>query len=667
MNRSLLLGFLSLLAVVVKPALAQAAAGRFPEPNPPFYVATNSTSAVPQTRTLSGVGPTLYSIGNPTDDEQLYLELINRARANPAAEGWRLAHLTDPGVVSAINQFSVNLQVMTNEFNALPVGQPLAFNAKLIAAARAHSQVMFDKDDQQHEFSDELTIPQRISAQGYNYSQLGENIFAYSDNTPYGHAGFEIDWGADGQGSTFGMQTSRGHRASIHNTVFREIGVGILNGDKVFVGPQLVTQDFGVQQGATPLLTGVVYHDLNANQFYDLGEGLGGVVVQVSGTSFYAITAASGGYTVPVPANGTYTMTFTAANGGSFTTNVTVAGGLNVKVDWTPVFQTPVLTGPTKPINGFAMNYFFTTPIGITNYDWQVLALAPFSLTDTGDNGLNNFNATTSAGYTVTGPDTQVPRSSVFHLVHAQPVTQILELKNSFIPKPGATLSFMSRIGVSTTNQVPRVQVSTDDGTTWSDIWSQTGGSSSQSAPYQSVNVSLGGLQRVVTRLRFIYAYEFHDTGSFFNQTGYIFGWSFDDISLAGLDSGTVAGSGSVIGGSHFAFSAPSSGSYFVFLKATGANRNYPLANVLEIQSVAAPTVQIVSPFSPVAGSKRFDVNLSQPADVGLQVWSATSITGPWDVEAGVSSATLVSQQSFRLTLPAFTGNRFYRVALVPQ
>ena len=33
-----------------------------------------------------------YSIGDPTDEEQLYLELLNRTRANPVGEGVRLSN-----------------------------------------------------------------------------------------------------------------------------------------------------------------------------------------------------------------------------------------------------------------------------------------------------------------------------------------------------------------------------------------------------------------------------------------------------------------------------------------------------------------------------------------------------------------------------------------------
>src|SRR6478736_2002231 len=51
----------------------------------------------------------LYSIGEPTNDEQYYLELINRARANPIAEGIRLATTTDSNVLSTYSWFGVNL------------------------------------------------------------------------------------------------------------------------------------------------------------------------------------------------------------------------------------------------------------------------------------------------------------------------------------------------------------------------------------------------------------------------------------------------------------------------------------------------------------------------------------------------------------------------------
>src|ERR1039458_148287 len=43
----------------------------------------------------------LYSIGEPSAEETYVLELINRARANPPAEGLRLDTTTDPDISAA--------------------------------------------------------------------------------------------------------------------------------------------------------------------------------------------------------------------------------------------------------------------------------------------------------------------------------------------------------------------------------------------------------------------------------------------------------------------------------------------------------------------------------------------------------------------------------------
>src|SRR4051794_30249049 len=70
-----------------------------PPPAPPIEHATGETNAVENTH--GPKGSTLYSIGQPTDEEQLYLEFLNRMRANPTAEGQRLAATTDSDVLSA--------------------------------------------------------------------------------------------------------------------------------------------------------------------------------------------------------------------------------------------------------------------------------------------------------------------------------------------------------------------------------------------------------------------------------------------------------------------------------------------------------------------------------------------------------------------------------------
>src|SRR4051812_29400845 len=168
-----------------------------------------------------------YSIGDPSNEEQYYLELINRARANPTAEGLRLATTTDSDVVAAYSYFGVNLVLMQAQFALIPPAPPLSMNATLLTAARAHSQNMLDNNYQGHNGPDG-SITTRLSAYttGANGWSIGENVYAYCKSVWYGHAGFEVDWG--GSALTGGMQSPPGHRQNIHNPDFREIGVGVV-------------------------------------------------------------------------------------------------------------------------------------------------------------------------------------------------------------------------------------------------------------------------------------------------------------------------------------------------------------------------------------------------------------------------------------------------------
>ena len=45
----------------------------------------------------TGYGQTEYSIGDPTDEEQLLLELVNRSRSDAVAEVQRIVEIFDTG------------------------------------------------------------------------------------------------------------------------------------------------------------------------------------------------------------------------------------------------------------------------------------------------------------------------------------------------------------------------------------------------------------------------------------------------------------------------------------------------------------------------------------------------------------------------------------------
>src|SRR4051812_20945007 len=227
-------------------------------PIPPAIVSSPDLSSPPAP--LMPEGGQSYSIGNPTNDEQYYLVLINRARANPPAEGLRLAALTDPNILAAYSVFGVNLVLMQVQLAALLPSPPLSMNATLVTAARAHSQNMLQYNYQGHSGPDGdlMTRLQNYTSGALGFT-LGENVYAYSKSVSYGHTGFEVDWG--GTIANGGMQVPPGHRLNIHNASFREAGIGVVLGSgpgSGGVGPQLVTQDFGSVGGLLPFVTGVV-------------------------------------------------------------------------------------------------------------------------------------------------------------------------------------------------------------------------------------------------------------------------------------------------------------------------------------------------------------------------------------------------------------------------
>jgi hypothetical protein len=267
------------------------------------------------------LGPAKWDSGDPSPAEQHVLEMINRARADPAAEGQRLGIDINEGVTSgtAVQR------------------PPLAMNKILLGTARTHSDDMYARKYFAHSDPDGKDPYQRMTEAGYAGVLYGENIAAGSGHTA---AALEDLLMRDPN------YPGRGHRVNLLNiggdVVYSEIGIGystnatpLFDSPTVFGMKDFITEDFGA--GATgPFVLGVVYADANANGSYDPGEGLGGVTVMPSGGEWYAVTSAAGGYAFPVAASGAIDVT---ASGGTLPSPVTahvVLTGVNVKVDFLP-------------------------------------------------------------------------------------------------------------------------------------------------------------------------------------------------------------------------------------------------------------------------------------------------------------------------------------------
>ncbi|MBS0657482.1 MAG: hypothetical protein JSR82_04450 [Verrucomicrobia bacterium] len=289
----------------------------------------------------------VYSHGDPTGDEQYSLELINRARLNPVAEGIFLGDINDPVINPYYVSASVNRAQVKAEFAVLPAQPPLAFNPKLTAAARFQTQDQIANNYQGHESPTGGTIGSRATAAGYNFAAIGENVFAKVPNVLLAHCGLNVD---------FFLSATPVHRRAIMSIapfapVYKEYGAGYAAATSgSAVTPNVMTQTFGIDlnESSTPFLTGVVYRDLDNNSFYTSGEGLAGVTVTPDEGTFSAVTSSSGGYAIPLknltPGATTLRVTF---SGGALTSpfvrNVGLNGTANVKAD--------VMVGKARVVN----------------------------------------------------------------------------------------------------------------------------------------------------------------------------------------------------------------------------------------------------------------------------------------------------------------------------
>ena len=605
--------------------------------------------------------PVLYSIGEPTDEEQAYLEMINRARANPAAEGLRLQAATDPEVLSNYAYFQVNLALMASQLAALAPAPPLAFNIKLLASARGHSADMFTNAFQGHTGTDGRGLSERATAQGYAWQRLGENVFAYAESVVQGHAGFEVDWG--GSAATGGMQSPPGHRNNIHDARFREIGVGVVLGSNGGVGPQLVTQDFAADASGRPFLTGVAFYDFNTNGFYDAGEGIGGVAVTVVGANFSAITANSGGYTVPLPGDGTYTVTFSAAGLPVTTRTVVVAGGVNVKADLVPTYAPPVIAGGNAAFLNRS-NVLSFSPVGAaTSYRVEQTKLLPYAAVEGAENGTNGVVAEISNGYAVITTAAHAGGAASFHLAMPAPVSQFLTLRPILRLGTNSQLTFASRLSWATTGQVARAQLSTDDGATWQDLWTQAGTGGSGNAGFVGRSVSLAGFAGRNARVRFAYTFS---GGSFFSQTDATVGFFLDDIAISDAREVVTPVVSEIPSGTAFVFQPTNTAGCSFRVQAQIGTRRLGFGPAKDFVVVPAPTVQLAARHPPTGNQVQFDIGLAGGTAGRLVAESAPEIAGPYTPDPTAVLETVTSGSAFRITAPLTGERRFFRVVVAP-
>ena len=312
----------------------------FPEPYPPAIDYEVEVQQAPATE-LRAVSPSIEwkyhktaDGRHPNDKEQQLVWLMNRARSNPAVEGVWLASIYDRYypfiddcsrvaddiglcyIAGALDVWGVDLNLLQDDFAGYDAKPPAAFDVRLYRAARNHSEYLISIDDQSHAGQFD-----RIDDQNFFYSRARGNVYSYALKADYGHAAFNVDWGPDG-GNGSGMQSPPGHRLAIMSIdgKYTNVGYAVLSQPDLSlqVGPLVITGNYCQADTLNAnhynrFLVGTVWSDKDGDDYYDPGEGIGGVTVKPDQGLYFAVTSNSGGYAVPITGSGIYEVTFSGS------------------------------------------------------------------------------------------------------------------------------------------------------------------------------------------------------------------------------------------------------------------------------------------------------------------------------------------------------------------
>ena len=285
-----------------------------------FTPVTTPGDSIGVTPTTEVTQPVTGSTPSPAASllEQVALERINRARLLPAAEALRFGIAIDEGV--------------PGQLNTTPK-QPLAMNSTLRSAAAAHSSDMLQRNYFEHDTPEGVSPFDRMTTAGYLFAFAGENL-AWRGTTgtidpvatmDQQHQDLFVDVGI----------ANRGHRLSMLNDDFREVGISVVRGSftrledgVVFSDSIMQTADFGATATGATFVLGVVYDDENNNNEYDHGEGIANTAVTLG--DIVKTTNQAGGYSFRVNEAGSFTLRFSLGATQVVTLGV---GDRNVKID----------------------------------------------------------------------------------------------------------------------------------------------------------------------------------------------------------------------------------------------------------------------------------------------------------------------------------------------
>lgn len=347
----------------------------------------------------------------------------------------------------------------------------------------------------------------------------------------------------------------------------------------------------------------------------------------------------------------------TGAGPQSFSYNVTVFDPSVAGPDSVPTLVSGTNAPSVNENNPYSCNP--SANPDTSGYQWLAALTTNGDLADKALDGLTHFTISPPPAYSIiTNPP--VGSGKCFHLTHTNAVPQLLQFTEILVPSAKTTLSFQSLLGYATSNEVARVQISTNSGL-WVDIYTQAGTDNSGQAAFAAHTLSLSNCAGQVTLLRFNYDYT---GGSYYSAVSPTMGWCLEDIVLTNatqlIDLATNAALAP-----DFNFVPNTAGNWVLAARPVIFNQfGLEWSPIMEITAVTnrAPTLIFLGSLTVSGSQAQVPFFLTQGAASSFDLLQASALSGPWSTNGGTVLTTLAPGNSFQFTTPITGDNTFFKV-----
>ncbi len=313
--------------------------------------------------------------------------------------------------------------------------------------------------------------------------------------------------------------------------------------------------------------------------------------------------------------------------------------------------EVPVIAGSARIPVGVPTSYTFSPVGGAEGYQWRQATRESGAVTEGAESGTSGFQVRATGDYEVVVRSPVASGAQAFHLAHPNPATaQELRYEKGFLAGATSELRFKSRLGWASSIQRASVQLSLDEGKSWTELYGQNGTENAGESAYISRTVALASLAGRTVHFRFVYDYR--GPGSFYPQTTSGVGWYLDDIEFRNLERLGVVGSPAAASGGAIVFEAPTEGSHLLQARALvfgGYGLDWGPALLVDASGTAPPSLRWTGVTRLAGNQLALDFAVTgAPAQPRFELLRAVAGEWTWVPVAGATAQVLVPDKEYR-------------------